>query len=362
MNRRILAWSLAGVSLVLLVWLLYAGRSVVIPFLLAFLLAYFLDPAADFLEERKLSRWAAVVVVFVGFIGVAGLLLAFLVPAVQSEIDYLTTLFPEYASGLYRLLPETLLQTLDISEASDLQALFNRLLELGKNLSVEVIGQVALFVSKAFSSTLSFILTVVSYFIIPIYLFYLLRDFDRMKEGAIGLIPERYRSAVIDLALDVDRVLSGFIRGQLVVCIVLAVLYSIGLVALGIDLALLIGILSGLANIIPYLGTLIGISFALLMAIVKFQDLLHPLLVIVLFGTVQAMEGTLITPRIVGNRVGLHPVGTILAVLFGGELFGFLGLLLAVPVVASALVLFKTALARYRQTPFYTAETGGGDS
>ncbi|MFO7983343.1 MAG: AI-2E family transporter [Desulfuromonadales bacterium] len=362
MNRRILGWSLAAVSLVLLIWLLYAGRSVFIPFLLAFLLAYFLDPAADFLEERKLSRWAAVVVVFVGFLGIVGLLLAFLVPAVQNEVADLQELFPEYASGLYSLLPASVLETLDISGASDLQALFHRLLELGKNLSVDVIGQVALFVSKAFSSTLSFILTVIGYFIIPIYLFYLLRDFDRMKDGAVSLIPERYRPAVTDLALDVDRVLSGFIRGQLVVCMVLAVLYSIGLVALGIDLALLIGILSGLANIIPYLGTLIGISFALLMAVVKFQDLLHPLLVIVLFGAVQAMEGTLITPRIVGNRVGLHPVGTILAVLFGGELFGFLGLLLAVPVVASALVLFKTALAWYRGTPFYTAETGGGGS
>lgn len=362
MNRRNLALSLAAVSLVLLIWLLYAGRSVVIPFLLAFLLAYFLDPAADYLEDRKLSRLTAVVVVFVGFLGLVGLLLAFLVPAVQNEVARLQELFPEYASGLYSLLPGPVLETLDVSEASDLQALFHRLLELGKNLSVDVIGQVALFVSKAFSSTLSFILTVIGYFIIPIYLFYLLRDFDRMKDGAVRLVPERYRPAVIDLALDVDRVLSGFIRGQLVVCMVLAVLYSIGLVALGIDLALLIGILSGLANIIPYLGTLIGISFALLMAVVKFQDLLHPLLVIVLFGIVQAMEGTLITPRIVGNRVGLHPVGTILAVLFGGELFGFLGLLLAVPVVASALVLFKTALAWYRETPFYTADTGGGDS
>lgn len=362
MNRRILAWSLAAVSLVLLVWLLYAARSVVIPFMLAFLLAYFLDPAADFLEKRRFSRPMAVAVVFVAFLGGAGLLLAFLVPAIKSDVANLQQLFPEYASGLYRLMPETLLESLGISGAADLQELFQRLVALGRDLSFDVVGQVALFVSKAFSSTLSFILTVLGYFIIPIYLFYLLRDFDRMREGALTLVPQRFREGVVGLSRDVDRVLSGFIRGQLTVCLVLAVLYSIGLLVIGIDLALLIGILSGLAFIIPYLGTILGIFFAGLMAVVKFHDLLHPLLVIGWFGIVQALEGTIITPRIVGNRVGLHPVGTILAILVGGELFGFLGLLLAVPVVASALVLLRAALARYRETTFYTAETDGGES
>ncbi|NIQ95695.1 MAG: AI-2E family transporter, partial [Desulfuromonadales bacterium] len=320
MSRRILAWSLGALSLVLLAGVLYAARSVVIPFMLALLLAYFLDPAADFLEERRLSRSLAVVVVFSGFLVVAGVLLAFLVPAVKSEVADLQRLFPQYAQGLYKLLPDQLLEMLHISAAADLQAIFHRLLELGKNLSFDVVGQVALFVSKAFSSTLSFILTVIGYFIIPVYLFYLLRDFDRMKEGVVALIPGRYRESVLGLSREVDEVLSGFIRGQLTVCLVLAVLYSIGLVVIGIDLALLIGILSGLAFIIPYLGTILGIFFAGLMAVVKFHDLLHPLLVIGWFSIVQGLEGTIITPRIVGNRVGLHPVGTILAVLLGGEL------------------------------------------
>lgn len=362
MSRRILAWGLGVLALLVLAGVFYAARSVVIPFMLALLLAYFLDPAADYLERRRLSRSLSVVVVFVGFLLVAGVLLAFLVPAVKSEVAELQRLFPRYAQGLYQLLPDQVLEMLDIAGASDLQALFQRLLELGRNLSFDVIGQVALFVSKAFSSTLSFILTVIGYFIIPVYLFYLLRDFDRMKQSAVALVPERYRQGVIDLAGDVDVVLSGFIRGQLTVCLVLAVLYSIGLVIIGIDLALLIGILSGLAFIIPYLGTILGIVFAGTMAIVKFGDLLHPLLVVGWFGLVQGLEGTVITPRIVGNRVGLHPVGTILAVLLGGELFGFLGLLLAVPVVASGLVLFRAALDRYRETSFYSAPADGGES
>jgi predicted PurR-regulated permease PerM len=163
---------------------------------------------------------------------------------------------------------------------------------------------------------------------------------------------------VHSLGQEIDRVLGGFLRGQLSVCLALAVLYSIGLLLIGIDLALVIGIVSGLAFIIPYLGTIFGVVVAGCMAAAKFHDWLHPLLVIGWFSLVQALEGTVITPRLVGDQVGLHPMATILAVLAGGELFGFLGLLLAVPFVASANVLVRHALAVYRRSNFFAATEG----
>ncbi len=352
MNRK--TWITIGFlfSLLILIGFFYLIRSVFIPFLLALILAYFLDPAVDWLEERRLSRTLAVSLVFAAFLAIAGALLGFLVPTVKSELSFLQKALPGYVDNLYNLIPSSVLGWFGIAEEQDLQSLINQVLAGARNLSFDLVNQVAVFLSHAFSSTLRFFLALLGYFIIPIYLFYLLRDFDRMKQALVDLIPYRQRQSTVSVGHEINDVLGGFIRGQLTVCMLLAVFYSIGLLIIGIDMPFVIGIMSGVAFIIPYLGTLIGIVVAGTMAIVKFHDLLHPALVIGLFGLVQGLEGTVITPRIVGDRVGLHPLGTIIAVLVGGELFGFLGLLLAVPVAASLNVLFKHALSRYRNSEF----------
>jgi predicted PurR-regulated permease PerM len=359
MNRNIRLYSGAIILFCLAAFFLYLVRSVAVPFLLALILAYFLDPAADALERRRVSRTAAVCLVFAVFVLVVGAVLAFLAPALEQEMGQMQQALPEYAENLYRLLPKPVFDLLGISRGEELQGLFDKLLAGTKNLSFDVVNQVAVFLSRAFSSTLGFLLAVLGYFIIPIYLFYLLRDFDRIKEGTVSLVPPRHRWQVVALSKEIDGVLGGFIRGQLTVCMILAVLYSVGLWVIGIDLAMVIGLLSGAAFIIPYLGTILGILLAGIMAAAKFHDLLHPLLVIGWFSLVQGLEGTVITPRLVGNRVGLHPLATILAVLVGGELFGFLGLLLAVPVTASGTVLGKHLLERYRQSGLFGSAEGG---
>lgn len=361
MQRNLWAYAGPALGAILLAGLLYLIRSVAIPFLLALILAYFLDPAVDLLEDRRLSRTLSVLVVFAGFLALVAALAAFLVPAVKQEVVLIQKALPGYAQNLYHLVPQSVLDTLGIGGGQDLQSLFNRLLTGAKHLSFDVVNQLAVFLSHAFTSTFSLLLAVLGYFIIPIYLFYLLKDFDRMKQGLVELIPPARRSRALELAREVDGVLSGFIRGQLTVCLILAVLYSAGLAVIGIDLSLVIGIIAGLAFIIPYLGTLFGIVAAGIMAAVKYHDLLHPALVIGWFALVQSLEGTVITPRIVGDRVGLHPVGTILAVLIGGQLFGFLGLLLAVPVTASGNVLLRHLLARYRGSALFQAAAGGED-
>jgi predicted PurR-regulated permease PerM len=358
MNRNLRLYGGAILLLFLLAFFLYLVRAVAVPFLLALVLAYFLDPAADALERRKVPRTVAVVLVFALFLLVAGGAVAFLAPALREEMRHMQAALPEYAQSLYRLLPQSVFDLLGVSRGEELETLFDRVLAGTRNLSFDVFNQVAVFLSRAFSSTLGFLLAVLGYLIIPVYLFYLLRDFDRMREGILELFPPRHRPEIVDLAGQIDRVLGGFIRGQLTVCLILGILYSAGLAAIGVDLALMIGLISGVAFIIPYLGTILGIVLAGIMAAAEFRDLLHPLLVIGWFSLVQGLEGTVITPRLVGNRVGLHPLTTILAVLVGGDLFGFLGLLLAVPVTASANVVLRHLLGRYRRSSLFLS-TGG---
>jgi len=340
-------------ALVVLLGLLYLVRAIAVPFLLALLLAYFLDPAVDLLEERKLPRPLAVVVVFGAFLLCFCAALLFLVPSLNNEFSGLRQSLPDYALGIYRMLPDGLLQSFGIQGDQDLQGWLNQLLQGAENLSFDVVNQVLVFLSRAFSSTLSFIVAVFGYFIIPVYLFYLLNDFDKMKDRVVEYLPHGLRERVVALSLEINSVLGAFIRGQLTVCLILAALYSIGLYFIGIDLSLAIGMLAGAAFIVPYLGTILGILLAGSMAVLQFQDWLHPLLVLGWFGVVQSLEGLLITPRVVGDRVGLHPVETILAVLIGGDLFGFFGILLAVPVVASAKVLLRHGLERYRSSSFF---------
>jgi predicted PurR-regulated permease PerM len=360
MNRSYLLPYL-GVLLVLAAacWLLVLLRSVAIPLLLALLLAYCFDPAVRWLEHRRLPRWAAVLLVFVLLTLVLAGFASFLVPAVHGELRAIQQALPAYAQGLYQALPATLLERLGIAGQGDLQPLLGKLLAGVKNLSFDVVNQVAVFVSHAFSTTIGFLIAVLGYLIIPVYLYYLLVDFDRFHQGLLGLVPWRFREGLRQLGREVDGVLGAFLRGQLSVCLILALLYSIGLLVIGIDLALVIGILAGLAFIVPYVGTIFGIVVGGAMAVAKFHDLLHPLLVVGWFALVQGLEGMVITPRVVGDRVGLHPMATILAVLTGGELFGFLGLLLAVPAAAAANVLLRHLLQAYRSSPFFLADGGG---
>lgn len=362
MSGRLRYYSFGILIFVLTVLCLYVIRSVAVPFLLALILAYFLDPSVDFLERRRIPRSAAIVLVFAVFILVAGTLLAFIIPILKKEFLLIQRSLPGYAESLYRLIPKPFLQGLGIAGGQDLQGLLSRLLAGVKTLSFDVVHQVVIFLSRAFSSTFGLLLAILGYFIIPVYLFYLLRDFDRMKETAVVLVPPRFRENVLALGREVDEALGGFIRGQLSVCLVLALLYSLGLTVIGVDLAVVIGIGAGLAFIIPYLGTILGVSIAGVLAVVKFHDVLHPALVIGWFVLVQALEGTVITPRLVGNRVGLHPVVIILAVLIGGQLFGFFGLLLAVPTAASGRILLRHGLEAYRTSTFFIRSAPVGET
>jgi predicted PurR-regulated permease PerM len=242
---------------------------------------------------------------------------------------------------------------LEIETQDKLYRQIDRAMAELRGVSLDLAREAFAVVKQAFTSTLSFLLTVVGYFITPIYLYYFMADTPKFRAGITELVPERARERVAALGSEIDDVLSAFVRGQLSVCAILAVLYSVGLSLIGIDLAVVIGSLSGLLFIIPYVGTVFGIVVSMTLAFLKFHDFLHPLLCLGWFGIVQAIEGAVITPAVVGNRVGLHPVVAIIALFIGGQWFGIFGMLLAVPAAAVLKVLLRHFRVWYLATPFY---------
>ena len=333
--------------------LVYSSGSIFLPVFIALMLTYILNPLVSALVRRGMNRTLAIVMVFCAIMLLATVTLLLFIGSLRAEFSTVQVNLPEYAARLYGLIPAEIKAYLDIETPEKAYRQLDVALQELRGISLNIFRETFAFVSRAFSSTLAFILTILGYFITPIYLFYFLSDLPAMKSGLLGLIPERYRPVVKDKSGEVNEVLSAFVRGQLSVCAILAVLYSIGLYIIGIDLAVLIGSLAGGLFIIPYFGTIFGILFSMTMALLKFHDILHPLLCLGWFGLVQAAEGGLITPKIVGDKVGLHPVTTIIALLIGGQLFGVFGMLLAVPVTAVLNVFLRALLDYYRGTAYY---------
>jgi predicted PurR-regulated permease PerM len=202
-------------------------------------------------------------------------------------------------------------------------------------------------------SGLAMLSAVANLVLIPVVTFYLLRDWDVLVEKFGSLIPRYYFGTVSNLAKQCHETIGAFFRGQLLVMGALSVIYAIGLMLIGLDLGLLIGLLAGIASIVPYLGAIVGIGAGLFAAFFQFGDITHLVLVVVVFSVGQTLEGTVLTPKLVGDRIGLHPVAVIFAVLAGGQLFGFVGILLALPAAAVIMVLLRQVHQNYRGSTLY---------
>lgn len=333
--------------------LLYFSSTVFLQLFIAFALAYILNPAVALLERRGIRRIPGILIVFCAALLLCAGFAVFLTTSIAGELASVQINLPSYIQHLYEVTPKAAKAYLGIETQDRLYLRINELLQQARGIAPDLIKPLLAIIQRAFSSTMGFILAILGYFIIPVYLFYLLSDLPQLKEFVESFIPERYRAAYAEKLDEVDGVLSGFIRGQLSVCAILAVLYSIGLYFIGIDLAIVIGTLAGVTFIIPYVGTIIGICLSLLMALLKFHDVLHPLLCLGWFLLVQALEGAIITPKIVGNTVGLHPLVAIIALLIGGQIFGIMGMLLAVPATAVLQVFLRALSVWYRDTEFY---------
>ncbi|WP_243371464.1 AI-2E family transporter [Geotalea sp. SG265] len=351
-DKKLLIAFVLSVSAALAV--VFLSGTVFLPVFIALILTYILNPLVALLTGRGVNRTLAIIIVFFALVLLATLATVFFVVSIKGELGSIELNLPEYANRLYDYIPAGVKAYLDIETPEKAYRHLTEALDRLRSISFSLFKESFAVVTRAFSSTLAFVLSILGYCITPVYLFYFLQDMPELKAATLNLVPERHRPGVCRRAAELNEVLSAFVRGQLLLCAILAVLYSIGLYVIGIDLAILIGTMAGVLFIVPYLGTLFGIVFSMLMAFLKFHDFLHPLLCLGWFILVQAAEGTIITPKIVGDKVGLHPVVTIIALLLGGQWFGIFGMLLAVPVTAVLNVFFRSLLDYYRSTAYYT--------
>ncbi|MCW8829533.1 MAG: AI-2E family transporter [Gammaproteobacteria bacterium] len=331
--------------------LLYLLSPVLTPFLIAAVFAYIGDPLVDRLEDFKLSRTLSVITVFITLSLIVLVLLLILLPMLERQFVLLGNKLPGYLDILQHKILPILADYLGLETSSfDLASL--------KSMVREQWGGAARGVFNLLSSSgMTILAWGVNLVMIPVVTFYLLRDWDTLIERVHELIPRRYEPAVVRLAKASDEVLGAFLRGQLTVMLALGVIYSVGLSIVGLELALLIGMLAGLVSFVPYLGTIVGVVMAGVAALMQFQELLPLLFVALVFGVGQMTEGMLLTPLLVGDKIGMHPVAVIFAVLAGGQLFGFFGILLALPVAAVVMVLLRYTHERYVGSRMY-AEGG----
>lgn len=339
-------------SVLALAWFIHALGPVLTPFVISAVLAYLGDPLVDRLE-KWMSRTNAVLVVFSGMLFNLVLIILLLVPLLEKQISYLLANLPMYADWLSNTAWPWLqhrfgLQEVDLGVAQLTDLLKEHWQQAG-GLAAAVLGNIT-------QSGMAFLGMIGLMFLIPVITFYLLRDWDTLVENIRQLLPRYVEPGISKLAGESNEMLGAFFRGQILVMIALGVIYAIGLSLIGLKLAFLIGLVAGLLSIVPYLGFAVGLIAALIAAVVQFQDIWHVVAVLVVFGIGQMLEGMVLTPWLVGDRIGLHPVVVIFAVLAGGQLMGFVGMLIALPVAAVLNVLLRHANELYRGSQLFDRE------
>ncbi|HOV56494.1 MAG TPA: AI-2E family transporter [Rhodanobacteraceae bacterium] len=347
------------VLVLLLGGLLYLLAPVLTPFATAALLAYLGDPLVDRLERWRLSRDAAVSVVFAGWLLLLVGVLLLLVPFTERQISNFLAQLPHWIEWFQTTAAPWLAEHLDISlDVPDTQRLIGMLQTHWK----EAGGVAATVVAHVSKSGFAIVAWLMHLVVIPVVTFYLLRDWDVLVARVHELLPRKIEPTVARLARDSDEVLGHFLRGQLSVMLVLGLLYAVGLRLVGIDVGPLIGMIAGLISFVPYLGAIVGVGMGVVAALVQHHDWLHVLLVLGVFGAGHLVEGYVLVPKLIGDKIGLHPVAVIFAILAGGELFGFLGVLLALPVAAVVMVVLRWLHERYTTSALYAAGHGQVDA
>jgi predicted PurR-regulated permease PerM len=351
-RRQVMFWLLIAAIFGLF---LYMFRSILLPFVAGMILAYFLDPIADRLERLGLSRTVATTVIVIGFLVVFVLALMLIIPILASQLFEFIERIPGYVTSLQQLVsgldPGWLRDTIGV-DPSGLRDGLGGLLSQGAG-----------FISGLFVSIWSSgraLIDIAGLFVVtPVVAFYMLLDWDRMVARIDSWVPRDHVATVRQIALDIDRSVAGFVRGQGTLCLILGIFYAVSLTLVGLNFGLLIGLFAGLISFIPYIGSLVGLVLSVGVALVQFwPDWPWIVAVVVIFQAGQFIEGNILQPRLVGRSVGLHPVWLMFALFAFGALFGFVGLLIAVPAAAAVGVLVRFAISRYLESPMYR---GTGD-
>lgn len=346
-GQQLRYWGIAALVFFILLWVL---GSVILPFVVGGAIAYFLDPVADRLQRAGLSRVAATSVISILMLLVAVAVVVAVIPALINQATTLIDQAPEIIRKFQAILIERFPQLTDRTSA-----IRQTLLSIGNAIKAQG-GAVA---NTVIGSALSVINGVVFMVVVPVVSFYLLLDWDHMVARIDALLPRDHAPMLRQLAREIDRVLAAFVRGQLSVCIILGAFYSVTLMLAGLQFGLVVGVVAGAMTFIPYVGALIGGVLAVGLALFQFWgDWMSVGIVAGIFAFGQFMEGNIISPRIVGNSVGLHPLWLLFALSALGTLFGFVGMLVAVPVAAALGVLTRFAAGKYTASVLFTGQVG----
>lgn len=334
-----------GIAAVVFLLLMYLMGTVLVPFLVGGAIAYFLDPIADRLERLGLSRVAATALITLLMFLVVVLLVLAVIPTLIQQTSALVNAAPEISRNLQTFLTER------FPELSDETSIMRQTLaDIGDFIQSKG-GDLA---QGLLTSAMSVISAVVFIVVVPVVAFYLLLDWDKMVARVDAMIPRDHVMTVRRLAREIDDVLAGFVRGQLTVCLILGAYYSVALMLAGLQFGLVVGAIAGAVTFIPYVGAIIGGVLAIGLALFQFWgDWFAIGIVAAIFAFGQFIEGNVLTPKLVGNSVGLHPVWLLLALSAFGSLLGFAGMLIAVPVAASLGVLLRFAIGQYQGSLLY---------
>jgi predicted PurR-regulated permease PerM len=347
LQKQLSFWFLALLVLIAVLWLL---SDIMLPFIAGLALAYFLDPVADMLERWGLPRLAATSIILAVSLLIFAVLLLALVPMLSDQVANFAEKLPQHVATLTNLFNEIAPDWLK-------QALNRANLKVPDG-AADIAAKVAQWIAKLLSSLISGGLALVNLIsllvVTPIVVFYMLNDWDRLVAKIDSWLPRDHVDTIRSIANDVDKAMAGFIRGQGTVCMALGIFYALALIAVGLNFGLLIGLTSGALSFIPYVGSIIGGVLSIGMAMVQFwPDWVIILMVAGIFAVGQFLEGNFLSPKLVGGSIGLHPVWLMFALFAFGYLFGFVGLLLAVPMAAAAGVLVRFALSQYLASPLY---------
>jgi len=354
MRTQVGFW-LVGFALFIVV--VYVLRPMLLPFVAGMAVAYLLDPSVDKIEDWGLSRTLATVVITALFVIVAAGAILLLMPLVYRQaIDFIGGV-PSYVTALRDAvapLTDSVLSRLDPNQVERVRAAIGGMGDRAVAWALELL-------QGLWESGVALINLLSLLFITPIVAFYLLRDWDRIVAHVDGLLPRAQAGVIRAQARAVDETLAGFVRGQGLVCLTLALYYALALALAGLDFGLIVGLIAGLVSFIPYVGAIVGLVLSVGLALFQFDEPMRVIVVAGVFIVGQVLEGNVLTPKLVGERVGLHPVWVIFGVLAGGTLFGFVGILLAVPVTAVIGVGARFTVERYRASVLYHGGLGGDD-
>jgi predicted PurR-regulated permease PerM len=335
----------------LALWLL---SEILLPFVAGLAIAYLLDPLVDRLRDHRVPRGLASFLVLVLFLLFVLLIFLLLVPLLQAEIGDLVRLGPQLVAFAQKLVDRVIVIAETYATPEDLQ---RARAAVGARIG-DVLGWFVRVLQTVLTSSVAIFNVLSLVFITPVVAFFLLRDWDRMLARIDSWLPLPHAPVIREQARKVDETLGGFLRGQGTVCLLLGSFYAVTLAAIGLDFGLVIGVIIGVLSFIPFVGTAIGAVLSLGLTAIQFGDWTHVLIVAGIFVFGQVVEGNFLTPKLVGDRVNLHPVWVIFALLAFGALFGFVGILLAVPIAAILGVLVRFALQRYLASPLYDPGDG----